>query len=359
MLKIAILGFGTVGQGVADVIDMNREKLTALLSDEIEIAYILDLREFPEHPLGNKVVHDIAPILSDPEVKVVCEMMGGVHPASDFTKAALLAGKNVVTSNKAVVADCGPELLALAREKKVRYLFEASVGGGIPILRPLTGDALAGNEITAIEGILNGTTNYILTEMRDKGTSFEDALATAKKLGYAEADPTADVEGYDACRKICILAAVAFGVLIPFEKVECEGITRVTAGDVKNANASGASVKLIGRAVKHADGTVALSVSPCAVLGSNPLSHIDDVFNGIAVHGNAVGDLLFYGRGAGKLPTASAVVSDIVDILRCGDKQPAQTLWNRDESLLVPFTEEDEKLFASTVGTPLKHPLPV
>ncbi len=357
MFKIAILGFGTVGQGVADVLTMNRDKLSALLPDEIEIAYILDLRDFPGHPLADRVVHDIAPILSDPEVKVVCEMMGGVHPASDFTKAALLAGKNVVTSNKAVVADCGPELLALAREKKVRYLFEASVGGGIPILRPMSGDALAGNRITAVEGILNGTTNYILTEMRDKGTSFADALASAQKLGYAEADPTADVEGHDACRKICILAAVAFGVMIPFEKVACEGITRVTAEDVARANESGASVKLIGRAVRHDDGTIALSVSPCAVNASNPLSHIDDVFNGIMVHGNTVGDLLFYGKGAGRLPTASAVVSDVVELLRAGDEQPVQPQWVRDDSRLVPFTAEDEAAFAVSVGTPIVHPL--
>ena len=356
MVKIALLGFGTVGSGVYEVLEKNSALIHRQTGLEIEIKYILDLREFPEHPLGNRVVHDFAIIAQDPEIAVVCEMMGGVHPAYDFTKAALEAGKNVVTSNKAVVAAYGPELLALAAEKKVRYLFEASVGGGIPIIRPMQ-TCMNGNEITEIAGILNGTTNYILTSMEKEGVSFEEALSRAQKLGYAEADPSADIEGADACRKICILAAVAFGTLVPYESVACEGITRITNEDVAKAAEKNAAIKLIGRAVKCPDGKLYLSVSPYAVRRDNPLAHIDDVFNGVLVRGNVSGDLMFYGKGAGKLPTASAVVSDILDIASHVGNQPVQPQWVRDASCLATaLPEELASESAETLVTPVLHP---
>ena len=234
MIHIALLGFGTVGSGVAEVLTENRALICDKTGLDLNVKYILDLRDFPDHPLGDRVIHDYNIILSDPEVTIVAEMMGGVHPAYDFSLAAIQAGKNVVTSNKAVVAEFGPELLAEATKHGVRYLFEASVGGGIPIIRPLTEQA-AGNDIQEINGILNGTTNYILTEMFKNGTSFEEALLSAQRLGYAEADPSADVDGFDTCRKICILAAVAFGTLVPFNKVDTTGIRKVTLEDVKEA----------------------------------------------------------------------------------------------------------------------------
>lgn len=330
MINVALLGFGTVGSGVAEVLTENAGLIKSRTGADINVKYILDLRDFPQHPLGDRIVHDINIILDDPDIRIVAEMMGGVHPAYDFSMAALKAGKNVVTSNKAVVADFGPELLAEARKHGTRYLFEASVGGGIPIIRALT-EQTAGNDIFEIDGILNGTTNYILTEMLKNGTSFEDALASAQKFGYAEADPTADVDGFDACRKICILAAVAFGKLVPFEKVATEGIRRITSDDVSRAAENGCAVKLIARAVKTDDG-VFLKTEPVAVRKSNPLYPIEDVFNGVLIRGTVSGDLMFFGRGAGKLPTAGAVVSDIIDIAAHGGNQPEQQLWVRDES---------------------------
>ncbi len=339
MVNVAILGFGTVGGGVAEVLTENRELIKKRVGVDINLKYILDLRDFPNHPLGDKVVHDFNIILNDPEIKVVVEMMGGVHPAYDFSMAALKAGKNVVTSNKAVVADFGPELLEEARRQGTRYLFEASVGGGIPIIRSLT-DQIAGNDVYEIDGILNGTTNFILTEMFKNGTSFEDALKEAQRLGYAEADPTADVDGFDTCRKICILAAVAFGKLVPFEKVYTAGIRSITADDIKAAEAKGCAVKLIARAVKTDDG-VYLKTEPIAVKKGNPLHSIEDVFNGILIRGTVSGDLMFFGKGAGKLPTAGAVVSDIIDIVSFGDKQPIQQLWERDESVYVDKLPEE------------------
>ncbi len=334
MVKIALLGFGTVGSGVAEVLLQNGNIIKSKTGIELDIKYILDLREFPDHPLGDRVVHDINIILDDPEVSIVVEMMGGIHPAYDFSLAAIKAGKNVVTSNKAVVAAYGPELLKEANTRGLRYLFEASVGGGIPIIRPLT-DLTAEDEITEIVGILNGTTNYILTAMKDEGTSFDEALATAQWMGYAEADPSADVDGFDSCRKICILAAVAFGNLVSFEKVETIGIRKITADDIKNAEEKGASVKLIARAVKTDEGKIHISVKPFAVRRNNPLYAISDVFNGILVRGKISGDLMFYGKGAGKLPTAGAVVSDIIDIASRGAEQPAQIVWTTDSDVLV------------------------
>ncbi len=314
MIKIAILGFGVVGSGTAEVLTENKQLIESRLGCEYEIRYILDLRDFPDSPFGDRVVHDFNVILNDPEVSVVAEMMGGSHPAYDFTKACLEAGKHVVTSNKEVVSTFGVELCAIAHAHGVRYLFEASVGGGIPVIRPMIND-LSSNRIGKISGILNGTTNYILTSMRDKGATFGDALSEAQKLGYAEANPSADVDGIDAARKIVILAALASGKLADPKTIPTEGITKITLTDTKIAEAFGFTVKLIGHAKVGEDGKLTAFVSPRMVPVSNPLSGIDGVFNGILVDANMVGEVMFYGPGAGKLPTASAVVADIIDII--------------------------------------------
>ena len=313
MLQIALLGFGVVGSGTAEVITQNQKQISDYCGDEVNVKYILDLREFPEHPLGNRVVHDISIILNDPEVVLVAEMMGGAHPAYDFTCAALKAGKHVVTSNKEVVATFGVELLNLARENRVSYLFEASVGGGIPIIRPMQTD-LASNQILSVSGILNGTTNFILTKMKNEGADFADVLKLAQQKGYAEANPAADVEGLDAARKIVILAALAFGKLLDPNKISTTGITGITQEHTALADKLGGAVKLIGH-TETVDGRVLALVSPFLVLSVNPICHVDDVYNGILVDTNMLGRALFYGAGAGKLPTASAVVADILDIL--------------------------------------------
>ena len=313
MLQIAILGFGVVGSGTAEVLSQNQKQISAYCGDEVNVKYILDLRDFPEHPLGDRVVHDIQIILNDPEVVLVAEMMGGAHPAYDFTCAALKTGKHVVTSNKEVVATFGAELLDLARANHVSYLFEASVGGGIPIIRPMQTD-LASNEILSVSGILNGTTNFILTKMKNEGAAFADVLKLAQQKGYAEANPAADVEGLDAARKIVILAALAFGKLLDPNKISTTGITGITQEHTTLADKLGGAVKLIGHTEKIDDRVLAL-VSPFLVLPTNPIAHVDDVFNGILVDTNMLGRALFYGAGAGKLPTASAIVADILDIL--------------------------------------------
>ncbi|MBO5715974.1 MAG: homoserine dehydrogenase [Clostridia bacterium] len=312
MKKIAILGFGVVGSGVAEVLTQNKKIIESKLNEEIEIKYILDLRDFPDSPFADKVIHDFDIILNDSEISIVVEMMGGSHPAYDFSKASLLAGKNVVTSNKEVVAKFGTELLQIAKENNVRYLFEASVGGGIPIIRPINND-LVSNKITGIDGILNGTTNYILTQMNENGTSFADALKDAQAKGYAEADPTADVEGIDAARKIVILSSLSFGKCISPEKVSRQGITQVSTEDFEIAKSLGYTIKLIGHA-ELINGKILATVSPRFIPLSNPLAHISDVYNGILVEANMLDKVLFYGKGAGKLPTASAVVADIMDI---------------------------------------------
>ncbi|MBO5294565.1 MAG: homoserine dehydrogenase [Clostridia bacterium] len=313
MLNIALLGFGVVGSGTAEVLTENERLITARCGEQVNVKYILDLREFPDHPLGNRVVHDIDIILNDPEITLVAEMMGGSHPAYEFTAAALSAGKHVVTSNKEVVATFGVELLALARQHHVRYLFEASVGGGIPIIRPMQTD-LASNEIIAVSGILNGTTNFILTKMKNEGAEFATVLKEAQAKGYAEANPTADVEGIDAARKIVILAALAYGVLLDPKTIPTLGITGITGLHTATAQKLGCAVKLIGH-TERINGKIYAGVSPYLVPASNPISHVDDVYNGILVDTNMLGRALFYGAGAGKLPTASAVVADIIDIL--------------------------------------------
>ncbi|MBE6595233.1 MAG: homoserine dehydrogenase [Ruminococcaceae bacterium] len=313
MINVAILGFGVVGSGAAEVLSANAAVIEKNLGVAVSVKRILDLREFPDSPFGHLVTHDFQEILNDQDISVVAEMMGGSHPAYDFTKACLEAGKHVVTSNKEVVARFGAELLELAAKNGVRYLFEASVGGGIPVLRPMVND-LASNKIERVDGILNGTTNYILTRMIHAGATFEEALREAQQKGYAEQNPAADVEGLDAARKIVILAALSFGTLLSPDKIHCEGITALTLADVAVARRLSCSVKLIGH-TELVDGRVLAMVSPRMVPLSHPLSGISDVFNGVLVDANMVGEVMFYGQGAGKLPTASAVVADIIDIV--------------------------------------------
>lgn len=314
MIKIAILGYGTIGSGVVEVLHTNKESIAKRAGDEIEVKYILDLRDFPGDPMADKVVHDYDIIANDEEVQVVVEAMGGVEPAYTFVKRALLAGKNVTTSNKALVAKHGAELLAIAKENDINFLFEASVGGGIPIIRPLN-SSLTADEIEEITGILNGTTNYMLSKMTFEGLEFDDVLKDAQSRGYAEADPTADIEGYDACRKIAILTSLVCGQQVDFEEIYTEGITKITATDIKYAKAMGRVIKLLATSKKVGDSYYAM-VAPFMLSQQHPLFSVNDVFNAIFVHGNVLGDAMFYGSGAGKLPTASAVVADIVDIAK-------------------------------------------
>lgn len=311
-LTVALLGFGVVGSGVAQVITENQDRIVDATGRGADIRYILDLRDFPDSPFADRIVHDFNTIVNDPEVDVVIEMMGGSHPAYEFTRASLEAGKSVITSNKEVVANFGTELLSLAAEKGVRYLFEASVGGGIPVLRPLSQD-MAANRVQTIDGILNGTTNYILTRMALGGVSFETALSEAQEKGYAERDPSADVDGHDAARKIVILTAMATGLRIDPNTVPVEGIRYITEADVSIAKAMNCAIKLIGHMGRVED-HLTLWVAPCFVPRQNPLANIDDVFNGVLIDTDMLGQTLFYGRGAGKLPTAGAIVSDLVDI---------------------------------------------
>lgn len=314
MTKVAILGFGVVGSGVAEVLTRNGGSITQKTSQQLELKYILDVRDFPDSPYGDKFVKDFAVIEQDPEVEVVVETIGGATVALDFTRRALRAGKSVVSSNKELVAQHGYELLQMARDNNVSYRFEASVGGGIPILHPLA-QCLVANQLCEVRGILNGTTNYILTHMIGTGISFEEALKEAQERGYAEHDPTADIEGIDACRKICILAALAFGRHVYPDQVPTHGISKVTLADVSYADSAGMRVKLLGRAIRQGDKVMAY-VAPHLVSESNPLAGVDDVFNAITIRGNTIGDVMFYGRGAGKLPTASAVVNDVIDAVQ-------------------------------------------
>ncbi|PWM46440.1 MAG: homoserine dehydrogenase [Clostridiales bacterium] len=312
MVNVAVLGYGVVGSGVVELIDNNNAIFSKKLGQPIDVKYILDIRDFKGDKYEKKIIRDFSVIENDPEVSVVVETIGGKSVAYEFTKRALMAGKSVVSSNKELVATHAPELLSLARENGVSYLFEASVGGGIPIIRPMF-YCLAANELNKIIGILNGTTNYILTKMIHEKTSFDEALKQAQELGYAEANPTADIDGHDTCRKICILAALAFGRHIYPESVCTKGIRNLTLDDIAKADAQGYVIKLLGSATKLKDGNVEIFVSPCAIKKSHALANIDDVFNGIMVTGDAVGDVTFNGRGAGKFPTASAVCSDVID----------------------------------------------
>ena len=350
MVNVAILGFGVVGSGVAEVLATNGAHIDRKVDDLLRLKYILDVRDFHDSPFADKVVHDFSVIENDPEVNIVVETIGGAKVALDFTRRALMAGKSVVTSNKELVAEHGCELLRLAQEKGVSYLFEASVGGGIPIIRPLN-QCLAANEIEELCGILNGTTNYILTRMIRAGLSFDVALKEAQQNGYAEQDPTADIEGHDACRKICILASLAFGRHVYPRQVPTEGITGVTLSDVAYAESCGRKIKLLGRAMRRPDGKVCAYVAPHLVDQENPLAGVEDVFNAITVKGNAIGDVMFYGRGAGKLPTASAVVADVIDAARHRDEKKRMFWAEGGEDVTVSPADLESAWYVRAEGT--------
>ncbi len=339
------MGYGTVGSGVAEVIANNHESIVKKSSQpELEVKYILDLRDFPGDVNEKKMIKDFNIILNDPEVAVVVETMGGLHPAYEFVSSCLSAGKSVVTSNKELVAAKGDELLKIAKDKNVNFLFEASVGGGIPIIRPIS-QCLAANRIDEIAGILNGTTNFILTMMIDKNMSFEDALKLAQDNGYAEKDPTADVEGHDACRKICILAALCFGKHVYPKDVHTEGITKITLTDVEYVRSWGGVIKLIARASRVGEDKISAIVSPALVKNSSQLAGVNDVFNAILVRGDATGDVVFYGKGAGKLPTASAVVADILDCARHMTERKDFGWESGTDNYVVDYTELETALY--------------
>jgi homoserine dehydrogenase len=342
MKKIAVLGFGTVGSGVVEVMAQNAAFIARNTGEGIEVKYILDVRTFPDSPYANLFVRDFSVIEQDPEVSIVVETIGGVGIARELTKRSLLAGKSVVTSNKELVAKHGHEFIAIAKEKNINYLFEASVGGGIPILRPIT-QCLAANRIDEVSGILNGTTNYILTAMIQNGAGFEEALRQAQLNGYAEQDPSADIEGKDACRKISILSDLCFGKNVDPEDVSTQGIEGVTLTDVEYAGRLGCRIKLLGRAVRVGDGHITAYVAPHLLPEDMLLSHVDGVMNGIVVRGNALGESMFYGAGAGKMPTASAVVADVMDAARHAIRRRAID-W--DEGSAGYVTDPDELVSA-------------
>ena len=315
MIQMAVLGFGTVGSGVVELIDRNQDVIRKTVPEGIYVKYILDLRDFPQSPYNSRVTHDFQDILDDEAISVVCETMGGREPAYTFTKKALERGISVCTSNKELVAAHGPELLKVAAAHNCSYLFEASVGGGIPLIRPICA-CLTQENITSVFGILNGTTNYIMTRMEKAGLSFDEALREAQENGYAERNPEADVEGHDACRKIAILSSLISTKTVRYEDIPCEGITRVTEADFGYVRNMGMAIKLLGVSRKEDDGSFHVRTAPFLVRCDHPLHSVQDVFNGVFVHGNMVDDLMFYGRGAGKYPTASAVVSDVMECAR-------------------------------------------
>ena len=346
-MKIAIMGYGTIGSGVAKVVETNAASIAAKVGEPLEVKYVLDLREFPGDPIQEKVVHDVDVIMNDPEVAIVVETMGGVEPACTFVKKALCAGKSVTTSNKALVAKKGTELLELAKEHHVSFLFEASVGGGIPIIRPLN-QCLTADEIEEITGILIGTTNYMLTKMDKEGMTFDAVLKEAQDKGYAEKDPTADIEGFDACRKISILSSLAYGCQVDFEDVYTEGITKITDVDFNYARKMGTSIKLFGTSKRAGEKFYAM-VAPMMIGPEHPLYAVNDVFNCILVEGNMVDKLMFYGRGAGSLPTASAVVADVIEMA----KNPGRTLVTSWSTRKLPLADKgswERKFFVRVSG---------
>ncbi len=346
-IAAAVMGYGTIGSGVVEILEKNRDVIAKKVGKEIEAKYILDLREFPGTPVEHKIVHDIAAITEDPAVKIVVEAMGGVHPAYEFAKACLMAGKHVVTSNKALVAACGTELLQIAREKQVNFLFEASTGGGIPVIRTMY-RSLAGEKIEEITGILNGTTNYILTKMDRCGQTFESALKEAQDLGYAERNPEADVEGHDTCRKIAILTAMATGKEVNYEDIPTEGITRITDMDFKYAEKLGRSVKLFGSSRIEGDKVTAF-VAPVMIGPEHPLYSVNDVYNGIVIKGNMLGTSMYFGSGAGKLPTASAVVADMMEAaIYEGENIPLG--WTEEKQEIEPWENASFRYFLRISG---------
>lgn len=343
MINVAVLGYGTVGSGVVEVIEGNKEMISKRSGDELNVKYILDLRDFPGDPYEKKVVHDVNQIMEDEEVSIVCEVMGGVGAAYKFTRMALEKGKSVCTSNKELVAKYGPELLKLAEENHCSYFFEASVGGGIPIIRPLN-DCLTAEKVDAITGILNGTTNYILTKMEKEGADFGDVLKQAQELGYAELHPEADVEGFDACRKIAILSSLMMGKNVDSEKIFTEGITKITADDFRYAKTAGKTIKLLGMSEVVDEDTALAIVAPFMISKEHPLSVVNDVFNAIFVTGNMLGDSMYYGRGAGKLPTASAVVADVVEAARNLGTN-VKIFWDAEEVKLAEVSETQRSFY--------------
>lgn len=342
MIKIAVLGYGTVGSGVVEVIEKNKDMVNKKAGEELSIKYILDLRDFPGDPYESKVVHDYQTIVNDPEIQIICETMGGTGAAYEFTKQALQAGKSVCTSNKELVAAHGPELLTMAKEHKCNYLFEASVGGGIPIIRPLN-YSLTAERIESITGILNGTTNYILSKMEKEGADFDAVLKRAQEKGYAERNPEADVEGHDACRKIAILSSLMLGENVDYRKIYTEGITKITATDFAYAKEMDMSIKLLAMSKEVGNETLAM-VAPFMISAEHPLHMVNGVFNAVFVHGNMLGDSMYYGKGAGKLPTASAVVSDVIDCARHIGKV-IMCFWDATDAKLMNVEEAENKFF--------------
>lgn len=350
MIKVAVMGYGTIGSGVTEVLEKNKDTIMHTVGQEVSLKYVLDLRDFPGSPVEDKLVHDFSVIEQDPEVEIVVECMGGLNPAYPFVKACLLAGKHVATSNKALVAAYGTELLAIARDKQVNFFFEASVGGGIPIIRPLY-RCLTGEKVEEITGILNGTTNFILTKMDKEGWSFKTALKEAQRLGYAEQNPEADVEGHDTCRKLAILTAMATGREVNYEEIYTEGITQVSDIDFQYAKKLGMTVKLVGSARMSGEETVSAFVAPLMVKEDHPLSTVNDVFNGILVKGNMLGVTMYSGSGAGKLPTASAVVADIIDAAKHLHQNVAMG-WTEKKQTLAPMGMNEFRYVIRLSGQP-------
>ena len=347
MINVAVLGYGTVGSGVVEVLTTNSDSIAKRAGDTINIKYVLDLRDFPGEPIEKVLVHDFDTIINDDEIDIVIEAMGGTEPAYTFAKASLERGKSYCTSNKELVAKYGPELLELAKEKGKNFLFEASVGGGIPIIRPLN-QSLTADEIMEITGILNGTTNFILTKMSKEGLTFDEVLKEAQELGYAERNPAADVEGYDACRKIAILSSLAYGKHVDYEEIYTEGITKITDTDFKYGEKLVLTIKLFGKSKRVGDKFYAM-VAPFMISSDNPLYSVNDVLNGILVKGNVIGDVMFYGAGAGKLPTASAVVADVVDAAK-HIKTNIMTLWSSKKLNLDDIKNSEKRFFVRLKG---------
>jgi len=343
MINIAVLGYGVVGSGVVEVVKKNEMSISKKAGEKIAVKRILDIRDFPDSPDAELITKNPDEIFNDDSISIIVETIGGIGAAYEFTKRAFQKGKHVVTSNKELVATYGPELLKLAKDSGVNYLFEASVGGGIPIIRPLS-ECLAANEISSIIGILNGTTNYILTQMKKEGRDFASALKSAQQNGYAEADPTADIEGHDTCRKIAILSSIAYNEFVDYKNIHTEGITKITKEDMQYAEVMGSVIKLIAVSRKVNDKIFA-RVSPVIISKSHPLANVEDVFNAILVSGNAIGDVMFYGRGAGKLPTASAVVADIIDIVKHSDNGGRNVWEKKDYNNVIDIGESETRFF--------------
>ena len=348
MVNIAVMGYGTVGSGVVEVLNLNHSVITQRAGDAINVKYVLDLRDFPGDPIQEKIIHDFETIVNDPEIRIVVEVMGGIEPAYTFVKRCLEAGKSVATSNKALVAKRGAELLSIARERNINFLFEASVGGGIPIIRALN-SSMTADVIEEITGILNGTTNYMLTKMFYEGADYDEVLKEAQDKGYAERNPEADVEGYDACRKIAILSSLISGQQVDFEDIYTEGITKVSRKDMMYAKKMGMTIKLLASSKRHGNHLHAI-VSPALLGKEHPLYNVDDVFNAVFVRGNVLGDAMFYGSGAGKLPTASAVVADVVDEVKHLHRN-IMTMWKSEKLELLPIEDTSRRFFIRFRGT--------